>query len=132
VSALEHEYFSLAEQHRIESERASSRAALLEERAQCERRGLTDRVAAIDEELERLGPVRELAELPSAEEHRRQAHAERERQTWIAALVEERRGYEARGLGERVALVDHEIARVEAEPPSPVAHAEKRPARSSR
>jgi uncharacterized small protein (DUF1192 family) len=128
MRVLDQAYASLAEQHRLEEERAARRQALLEEREQCERRGLGDRVAAIDAELERLGPARELPELPSPEERRRQNHLEWEREAALAALREERRGYEVRGLEDRVALVDAEIARIGADDETPARRAEKRPA----
>jgi uncharacterized small protein (DUF1192 family) len=70
-------------------------------------------------ELERVGPARPLPDVPSPEEHRRHAEAEADRQSTLAALVRERRSYEIRGLDERIALVDVEIARISADGKAP-------------
>lgn len=50
-----------------------------------------------------------------------------DRQARITALIEERRGYEQRGLTERVAEVDAELRAYGAEGAAPAKRAAKRP-----
>jgi hypothetical protein len=49
-----------------------------------------------------------------------------EKKTLVAALLEERRGYEIHGKKDRVALVDAELKRLGAEGKAPAKRAEKR------
>ena len=128
MSFTDAEYAGLLEEHRADAERAGYRQALITEREQCRRGDMTDRVAAIDAELKRIGPAKPLPELQSLAERCRQVEADQDRQLRIAALVAERRGYEARGLADRVALVDAELARIDADAAGPRDCAETRPA----
>jgi hypothetical protein len=54
---------------------------------------------------------------------------EEDRKARIVALLEERRGYEQRGLKERVEAVNRELRRLGAEGAPPAARAERRPSR---
>lgn len=108
-------FAALEEQNRRALKIEAQRTALLEERAKYERSGKTDHIPAVNKELERLGPPVEVVDIA---EFRRQAQAEA-RKARTAALIEERRGYEVRGLVDRVALVDAELARIEADAAGP-------------
>ena len=119
------EFAALEEQNLRALKIEAQRTALLEERAKYERSGKTDYIPAVDEALERLGPRMPVVDVA---EFRRQAQAEADRKTRTAALIEERRGYQARGLADRVALVDAELARIDADAAGPCECAETRPA----
>lgn len=49
-----------------------------------------------------------------------------QRKAYITALLDERRGYEARGLAEKVAAVDDELRRVGFDAGPPAKRSEKR------
>lgn len=51
-----------------------------------------------------------------SEEKDRAAEAAAQRAAWVAALEEERRGYEVRGLSDRVAQVDAQIKAAKGSP----------------
>jgi len=53
---------------------------------------------------------------------------DKEKAERLAGLIEERRGYENRGLKDRVAAVDAEIAKITGQAAPPAARAAKRPA----
>ena len=55
-----------------------------------------------------------------------------QRQRYITALLEERRGYDARGNADGVAQVDAELRRVGHEGTAPVTRAERRPSARTR
>ncbi len=52
-----------------------------------------------------------------------------DKETLLQALAVEREGCEQRGLADRVAQIDEQIALLSGEPQKPVARAEKRPTR---
>jgi hypothetical protein len=55
-----------------------------------------------------------------------------ERAAYIAAMIEERRGTVARGMDDRTAAIDAELARVGHEGATPAKRAAKRPAATTR
>jgi hypothetical protein len=108
-------------------QRQAQHAALTEERAKYEREGRLDRAAGVTAELERLeaeGPLE--ADVVNAVEARRRAEADANRRALVAALLKERDHYRIRGLDDRAAVVDAELARISAQAAAPAKRAEKR------
>ncbi len=115
---------AIAEGERLAREQTAWQAkqrALVEEREKYARRGLPARVAMVDAELERLAdpPGGWLLTTHDIACVRAQAKGEQEREARVAALLAERRGYELRGLDDRVAGVDAELTRLAGEAEAP-------------
>ncbi len=115
------------EQNEAAEQRRAQQEALLHEREVYERRGMGDRVALVEAELERLAQGDSAGvEAVNLEVARRRAEARADQEALVAALVRERAGYLERGLLDRAALVDAELARVAAEAEQPRRRADRR------